>query len=131
MKDTIQQIIKEATLKGYIPELKNHDCALNDGEYTCTCFERAIDSFQLEKIIELAYEKLLQAEKERLEEILKDIRVSWDIADGGSEWCVQIWQGNTLLESLSKNSDDGGSVRLFELFAPSHLQEQITLTSNK
>jgi hypothetical protein len=46
---------------------------------------------------------------------LEGIRISWDIADEGKEWCVQIWKGNTLLESLTKNSDDGGSVRLLEL----------------
>jgi hypothetical protein len=48
-------------------------------------------------------------------DLLEGIRISWDIADEGKEWCVQIWKGNTLLESLTKNSDDGGSVRLLEL----------------
>jgi len=89
MKNTTQQIIKEAKEKGFIPEKKE----LEDFLYKelinyhgtacqpvlvngCVCelqniqqrvISQAIDSFQLEKVIELAYEKLLQAEIERLE----------------------------------------------------------------
>jgi hypothetical protein len=49
--------------------------------------------------------------------VVENIKVSWDIADGGSEWCVQIWNGNTLLESLTKNSDYGGCVKILELLS--------------
>lgn len=41
------------------------------------------------------------------------IIVSWDIADGGSEWCIQFWQVNKdesqkLIQQIDKNSDDSG-----------------------
>lgn len=50
--------------------------------------------------------------------------VSWDIADGGKEWCILIWKVNKdgtreLWQELNKDSDDGGNfeipVNLFEI----------------
>ena len=43
--------------------------------------------------------------------------VSWDIADGGSNWVVQFWRHDkdgtkTLIQQLDKNSDDGGGFDL-------------------
>jgi len=75
MKDTTQQIIKEAKEKGYIPEEKK------DTEFSTSVFNQGygfgfnncIDSFQLEKIVELAYVKLLQAEIERLKGEKKEL----------------------------------------------------------
>lgn len=52
---------------------------------------------------------------EQRAELLKEIKISWDIADNGSEWCVQIWNGNMLLNSISKKSDDGGCFNLLDL----------------
>ena len=55
-------------------------------------------------------EQALAEERER-------VVVSWDIADGGTEWVVQFWKVDkdgtkTLFQQLDKNSDDGGSFDL-------------------
>lgn len=63
---------------------------------------------------------LLSSHIQLLEEMRESnpkYRISWDTADGGSEWCVQIWKINKdgtaeLYESLSNKSDDGGSFDL-------------------
>ena len=66
--------------------------------------------------------KLKQQEllKEALAEERERMVVSWDIADGGTEWVVQFWKvevdgTKTLLQQLDKDSDDGGSFYLFSL----------------
>jgi hypothetical protein len=53
-------------------------------------------------------------------EVLEEIMVSWDIADGGAEWVVQFYKKEkdgkmTLLTQLDKNSDDGGSFSMINL----------------
>ena len=42
----------------------------------------------------------------------EEIIVSWDIADGGKEWCVLFWKckpdgTKECFQKIDKNSDDG------------------------
>lgn len=69
MTNPTQQIIKEAISKGFIPEKKELPILENEGRGTINEIReinkvigrnKAIDSFQLEKIIELAYEKWIE-----------------------------------------------------------------------
>jgi hypothetical protein len=55
-------------------------------------------------------------EQSGIKKAVEGIRWSWDIAEGTDQWCVQIWDGNTLLDSITKKSDDGGMVKLSEAF---------------
>lgn len=61
--------------------------------------------------------KLLKSIHQAEQQMLKKVVVSWDIADGGTEWVVQFWKidkdgTTTLFQQLDKNSDDGGSFDL-------------------
>jgi len=67
MTNTTQQIIKEAKELGYIPEKKYAETQISSTDYgnmqnallkqRVESYNQAIDSYQLEKIVEFAYEK--------------------------------------------------------------------------
>lgn len=73
MTNPIQKIIEEAKAKGYVPE-KNypHTYSSENSEiYDAYSrgFNACLDSYNLEKIIELAYEKWIEEIREKLKEI--------------------------------------------------------------
>lgn len=49
--------------------------------------------------------------EEIVRECLGEIRMSWDIVDK-DEWCIQLWVGNTLIETLDKSLGECGSVQI-------------------
>ncbi len=82
------------------PFLKEFIERHSDTAENAECIFKKIDEYHKESI---AYRDAYLKEK---------VRWSWDIVDGTDGWCVQIWFGDTLLDSITRKSDDGGMVKL-------------------
>lgn len=119
-----QQIIKQAKELGYIPEKKISKSQIpdyRDGSVSRACDERdipklvyiwqnqltdlynkAIDSFNLEKIIELAYERVGEEINRKVKEYHKDCLT--DMFINGKFWAYKEMQ-EYLLSNLSNKED--------------------------
>lgn len=107
MTNQIQNLISLAIKKGYVPEKKdNFDVSMEMTNAKIDGYNQAIDSYNLEKIIELAYEKvgeILKEKEQEANEILKNSPKNFS-AMGAIACIIDIKK--SLLTNLSPNKEE-------------------------